>query len=196
MSPGGTPPTLDEVSDDPKWFDDEAEYERAKQVWARDEFTHPGHLEDLTDAQIEAFDAVFIPGGHAPLNDLHANGDVARILRVQHEANKLTGAICHGTSALLAPASDDQPWIYAGYSLTGYSGIEEDLSIALHYVGGLPKVHLEAELRAAGGLYSQSVVPFTGHVVRDGELLTGEDPQSTKQFAEAFVDALAPRSDP
>ncbi|MDB4935099.1 MAG: thiamine biosynthesis protein ThiJ [Labilithrix sp.] len=191
VSPGGMSPTLDDVSDKAKWFDDEAEYQRAKALFAEPRFQHPKRLEDVSDADVRTYDAVFLPGGHAPMNDLHESRDLARVLRAQHARGKLTGAICHGTSGLLSPTTDGQPWIYAGYKLTGYSAVEENLGVVFHYVGGMPKLHLQAELQGSGARYSQSLIPFTSHVVRDRELLTGQDPQSTKAFAKAFVDALA-----
>jgi putative intracellular protease/amidase len=190
VSPGGTPPTLDEVSDKAKWFESEEEYEGAKELFARPAFRRPAQLESITDAVLERYDAVFIPGGHAPMDDLYKSKDVARILRRQHARKKLTGAICHGTSALLAPVKAGEPWIYDGYRLTGYSASEESLGVLLGYVGGSPKLGLQTELQDAGAMYSQSFIPFTSHVVRDRELVTGQDPQSTHKFAEVFTAAL------
>lgn len=190
VSPRGVAPTLDEVSDKAKWFENKEEYAAAKELFDGTLFQHPGRLEDISDAVLDRYDAVFLPGGHAPMNDLSANPDLARILRRQHAANKVTGAICHGTSGLLAARTSGQPWIYAGYRLTGYSDIEEILGVTLGYVGGFPKLKLQNELQRGGARYSQSFIPFTSHVVHDRELVTGQDPQSTKEFAEELTKAL------
>jgi putative intracellular protease/amidase len=190
VSPGGAPPALDEVSDKERWFENEREYADAKAIFAHGAFQHPGRLEAVTDTALANFDAVFLPGGHAPMSDLVANPDLARILRRQHAANKLTGAICHGTSGLLAPRVPGQPWIYAGYKLTGYSEKEEKIGVGLGYVGGTPKLQLQKELEGAGARYEHSLIPFTSHVEHDRELVTGQDPQSTHEFAKEFTKAL------
>ncbi len=190
VSPGGATPTLDPVSDDKKWFDGREEYDAAKALFAHPAFQHPGRLEEVSDAVLDVFDAVFLPGGHAPMTDLAANRDLARILRRQHAANKLTGAICHGTSGLLSTSTDGQPFLYAGYRLTGYSAKEETLGVLFGYVGGMPKLRLQRAFEAAGARYSHSFLPFTSHVVHDRELVTGQDPQSTEEFGEEFTKAL------
>ncbi|MEA2747193.1 MAG: hypothetical protein QOI41_1336, partial [Myxococcales bacterium] len=56
VSPGGKTPTLDDVSDKAKWFDDEAEYQRAKRLFEEPRFQHPKRLEDVTEADVRGYD--------------------------------------------------------------------------------------------------------------------------------------------
>jgi putative intracellular protease/amidase len=194
VSPGGRPPTLDAVSDKPREFDNEADYESAKQTLEDTGFHHPAPLEAVSDDDVRSYDAVFIPGGHAPMTDLRVDANVARILRLQHAAGKLTGSLCHGPAALLADVAADpntkHPWIYAGYRMTALSASEEVLATVTGLVGGQPAVHLESSLRLAGADYRPNILPFQSKVVQDRELVTGQNPQSAKEFAEAFAKAL------
>jgi putative intracellular protease/amidase len=194
VSPGGKPPTLDAVSDKPSEFDDEADFESAKKTLDDTGFHHPAPLESVTDDDVRSYDAVFIPGGHAPMTDLRVDANVARILRVQHQAGKLTGSLCHGPAALLADVAADpttkHPWIYAGYHLTALSAGEEILATVTGLVGGQPAVHLESALIDAGASFRQNLLPFKSNVVQDRELVTGQNPQSAKEFAQAFAQAL------
>jgi putative intracellular protease/amidase len=42
-----------------------------------------------------------------------------------------------------------------------------------------------------GGLYSSAAQPFGAHVVRDGNLFTGQNPASAGPLAEAIMGVLA-----
>jgi putative intracellular protease/amidase len=194
VSPGGRPPTLDPVSDKASSFDGEADYQSARKTLEDTGFRHPAPLEAVSDDDVRSYDALFIPGGHAPMTDLRVDANVARILRLQHAAGKLTGSICHGPAALLADVAADpstkHPWIYAGYRMTALSAGEEVLATLTGLVGGKPAVHLEASLRLAGADFRPNIVPFQSKVEQDRELVTGQNPQSAKEFAEAFAKAL------
>jgi putative intracellular protease/amidase len=194
VSPGGRPPTLDAVSDKAREFDSEADYESAKSTLETTGFHHPQPLESVSDDDVRGYDAVFIPGGHAPMTDLRVDANVARILRVQHGAGKLTGTLCHGPAALLADVAaapnTQHPWIYAGYRMTALSASEEVIATVTGLVGGQPAVHLEDSLRRAGANFQPNILPFHSKVEQDRELVTGQNPQSAKEFAETFYKAL------
>jgi putative intracellular protease/amidase len=195
VSPGGHPPTLDAVSDKASEFDNEADYQSAKKTLEDTGFNHPQPIETVSDDDVHGYDAVLIPGGHAPMTDLRVDANVARILRLQHAAGKLTGSLCHGPAALLADVAADpntqHPWIYSGYRMTALSAGEEILATVTGLVGGQPAVHLEDSLLRAGALYRQNLLPFHSNVEQDRELVTGQNPQSAKEFGDAFAKALA-----
>jgi len=48
------------------------------------------------------FDAVYIPGGHAPMQDLLKSTALGRLLVAFHHRNKATALVCHGPIALLS----------------------------------------------------------------------------------------------
>ena len=65
---------------------------------------------------------------------------------------------------------------------------EEDYDLIFYPGGHGP---MEDELVARGLDYDKGLLPFPSHVVVDGNLYTGQNPQSSKKLAKTLVDALA-----
>ncbi|MEK5745632.1 type 1 glutamine amidotransferase domain-containing protein, partial [Acinetobacter variabilis] len=47
------------------------------------------------------------------------------------------------------------------------------------------------ELIERGANYKQAFIPFTSYVVSDNRIITGQNPQSSKEIAEAVVKRLS-----
>jgi len=60
-------------------------------VLAEPSFRAPRKFADLTDRELEQFAGVFLPGGHAPMQDLKDNAELGRILGFFHDRQKTTG---------------------------------------------------------------------------------------------------------
>ncbi|MDN7739068.1 MULTISPECIES: type 1 glutamine amidotransferase domain-containing protein [Burkholderia] len=79
----------------------------------------------LAKIELGGFDAVFVPGGHGPMQDLAVDADTGRLLAAAiADPGKLVAAVCHGQAALLA-AGDATAWAFRGRRLTGFSNVEE-----------------------------------------------------------------------
>lgn len=141
----------------------------------------PIPLEDLDAAD---FNAVLIPGGHGPMSDLVIDADTGRLLTDAHKRGALIGALCHGPAALLA-AQDAGANIFAGYQVTAFTDTEETQ-------GGLAdnSPWLLASRLAEAGLALDTGASWSDHVVADRNLITGQNPQSSKAFAAAITDRL------
>jgi putative intracellular protease/amidase len=50
----------------------------------------------------DRYDAVYIPGGHAPMQDLLYSAPLGRLLANFHQQGKPTALVCHGPIALLS----------------------------------------------------------------------------------------------
>jgi putative intracellular protease/amidase len=83
---------------------------------------NPEALESLTAAP---FDAVFIPGGYAPMIDLWADAACGSLIAGFHRADKPIAAVCHGPAALLSYTGPAGQWPFAGYKMTAFSDAEE-----------------------------------------------------------------------
>ena len=203
-TPSGKLATMDASSNDKKFFGgDEAARKNAVDFV---EHLPVITLKSAAAGDISQYDAVFIPGGHAPMTDLMQDEDLGTILRYAHEHNIVTAAICHGPVALLAAlpdaaayrtalASDDvraavknaDGWIYSGYQMTVLSDAEE-------WPGEVAKgtqmpFHVEQALQIAGGtMVEQSL--YQSHVVRDRELITGQNPASDIALGKAIDGAI------
>jgi len=188
-TPGGRAPVMDRVSDDVAWFKDKAEYESAKRLVASlDGMRKPRALESLTEKELKGFRGVFLPGGHAPMEDLYRDANLGRVLRHFHRYGKTTALICHAPIAILA-ARTREGWIYSGYRMTVFSTAEEKQEEARGHLDGHLTFYVEEALAKAGGKVTVAP-PWTSHVVQDRELITGQNPMSDHALAEALVKAL------
>ena len=132
------------------------------------------------------FDGLFIPGGHGPIVDLVEDTDLQDLVAAFFDEGKLIGAVCHGPAALLDVRGPDGHFLVRDKEITGFSNLEERLA-GMH--GKVPLL-LEAELERRGARYSRSLIPMTAHVVRDGGIVTGQNPASTHKVTEEFHEGL------
>lgn len=140
----------------------------------------------LSEIEAEVFDAVFLVGGHGTMWDFPDEPALGRLLERSAERGAVIASVCHGAAGLLA--APPSAGLVAGRALTGFSDLEE-AQVGLSEV--VPFL-LEARLRAAGARHS-SGGPFGVHVVRDGQLVTGQNPSSSGACARAALAALAER---
>jgi putative intracellular protease/amidase len=81
----------------------------------------PRVLGDLSEDQVDAHDALFLPGGHGPMQDLVHSEPLGRIIRHFQAREKLVVAVCHGPAELLSATRVDGTWPFQGYLLTGFT---------------------------------------------------------------------------
>ena len=140
----------------------------------------------LSDMNADDFEALFVPGGHGPMMDLASDPDILRLLPEFDRAGKIIGAVCHGPAAFVnAVGGDGQP-LTGGRRVSGFTNNEEKLVQLDHVV----PFSLEDELKRHGAHFDGTPIPFAPHVVRDGNLITGQNPASSKGIAERMLEAL------
>lgn len=139
----------------------------------------------LADMQEGDFDAIFYPGGHGPLWDLHADTASIALIESFAAANKPVAAVCHAPAVLLkAKAADGSPLV-AGKKVTGFSNTEE-AAVGLTEV--VPYL-LEDELTALCGEYEKTE-DWNPLALTDGLLITGQNPASSAAVADALLELL------
>lgn len=212
-TPTGLAPTLDPVSDTPDHFlnTSQENYNAHKALLNRLMLTDKVHspvvsFKRIEQMGIEKFDAVFVPGGHAPLGDLVANDLLGKFLNHFHSEAKPTGLVCHGPVALLSSlpnskefeidmrkgkkAKPGKDWIYKGYKMTVFSNTEETTATK-YYLGGDELFYWpQNALTYAGGDYSRSKEDWAPHVVVDRELVTGQNNKSSTAVGKAVIKLL------
>lgn len=139
----------------------------------------------LADMAIGDYDAVFYPGGHGPLWDLAGDAHSIALIEAALAAGKPVGAVCHAPAVLREVKGLDGAPLVKGKAVTGFSNSEE-AAVALTDV--VPFL-VEDMLVAKGGSYSRGA-DWAPHVVRDGLLVTGQNPASSAPTAEALLDML------
>lgn len=210
-TPEGKAPTLDKSSVDKMYFNnDAAELARYQALLAQLNITSAKDSPVISLARVEQigleqFDALYIPGGHAPMQDLLTSAPLGRVLTHFHDKGKTTALVCHGPIALLSTLADAKGfvgqlaakgqasapsgWIYAGYKMTVISNQEEELAKGL-LGGGAMKFYPQTALQQAGGRYSSNTSPWTSHVVTDRELVTGQNPASALEVGQVLIERL------
>lgn len=180
-SPKGGQPPLDPKSDEPGFqtedthrFKGDAEAQRVL-----------AHTVKLAEIRPEAYDAVFYPGGHGPLWDLADDADSIRLIETFHRAGKPVALVCHGPGALRRARAEDGTALVRGKQVTGFANSEE---AAVQLTDVVPFL-VEDALKEAGGVYSKAE-DWHPYVVREGHLITGQNPASSAPAAKALLDAL------
>jgi len=139
----------------------------------------------LADMNVDDFDAVFYPGGHGPLWDLHNDSDSISLIEAFIAAGKPVASVCHAPAVLLKAKVKNGDPLVKGKKVTGFSNTEE-AAVGLKDV--VPYL-LEDQLLALGGLY-QKVDDWNSLAVVDGLIITGQNPGSSAAVAEALINAL------
>jgi putative intracellular protease/amidase len=209
-NPKGNAPTLDKKSDNASFFGGDEKKYRAVRVFhdKLDALKNPKKLSAVINQGLAEYRAVLFPGGHAPMQDLLIDANVAAVLRHFHQYQKVTALICHGPIALLAAMPNARKfndamrkgdataanllardWQYRGYRMTIFSNVEEKIA-EQSQLGGKMLFYPEDALMAAGGNVKVADA-WKSHVVVDRELITAQNPFSDDAFVEVLLKSLA-----
>lgn len=203
-TPKGMAPSVDRTSIDRMYFGgDETAMRESEALLGKLKITSPAETPVVSLSRVEQigydhFDAVYVPGGHAPMQDLLVDADLGELLRHFHASGKTTALMCHGPIALLSTLSEpvaftgelaagrqaaaDAGWIYAGYRMTVFSNGEEEMAKPL-LKGGEMKFYPQDALALAGGAIANGDTPFQPNMIVDRELITGQNPASATEVA-------------
>jgi putative intracellular protease/amidase len=101
------------------------------------------------------------------------------------QAGKVVATICHGSAALLNVRLPNQEYLIRNVKCTGFSDAEEQ------DLGAIP-FSLESMLvERSGGQYEKASEPSVPHVVVAGNLVTGQNPASARDFGQAILAAIS-----
>jgi len=180
-TPGGVVPTVDTMSLRPemagsaqKALDYEDVIERA------DELRWPI---DIKNARLEDYDAVYLPGGHGPMEDLAYDADCGKLLSDALASGKPLAVVCHAPAALLSTRDAEGKSPFEGYHITGFADEEEE-AVGL---AARAKWLMEDEVTDKVDVeYSRGPIwqPYT---VADRNLFTGQNPASSGPLAREHV---------
>ncbi|GFS16559.1 thiamine biosynthesis protein ThiJ [Elysia marginata] len=139
-----------------------------------------------TAGQINPSDyvAVLYPGGHGPMFDLANDATIAEITSKVFNNGGVVAAVCHGPAGLVPVKINGEP-IVKGRKVTAFSNAEED---AMQLSSAMPFM-LETKLKEQGGQFAAAAL-WQNHVVVDGKLITGQNPNSAHAIAEAMIALL------
>ena len=180
-SPKGGQPPIDPKSDEP-----------GAQTPATIRFKADAALQELlantkplNEISADDFDGVFYPGGHGPLWDLTNDEDSIKLIEAFWKSRKPVAAVCHAPAVLLNVKDEFGDYLVKDKKVTGFTNTEE---AAVQLTDIVPFL-LEDELKAKGGIYSKSD-DWASYTVKDGLLITGQNPASSEAAAEELVKLL------
>lgn len=139
----------------------------------------------LADVRADSFDAVFYPGGHGPLWDLYETPESVKIIGQFWRSGKPVAAVCHAPAVLLNVKDENGEPLIKGKKVTGFTNTEEE-AVGLTQV--VPYL-LEDELKSRGGHFSRGS-DWASYVVKDGKLITGQNPASSEEAAKELLAML------
>ncbi|WP_433728659.1 type 1 glutamine amidotransferase domain-containing protein [Actinoplanes sp. CA-051413] len=182
-TPGGTTPNVDMMSLRPSMAGGEqGALELEEIIRSAEVMRRPLRL---SDARLEDYDAVYLPGGHGPMQDLAVDADAGRLLTAALASGKPLAIVCHAPAALLATRiHGESP--FRGYRVTGFTNEEEEA------VGLASRCQwlLEDELRDKVGVEFSRGPVWEPYIVEDRNLLTGQNPHSAATLAERLLKIL------
>ena len=181
-SPAGGQPPLDPKSNEPS-FQTEMTHRFEADAAATAQLAATVRLDTVDQAD---FDTVFYPGGHGPLWDLAEDRHSIALIEAFIAANKPVALVCHAPGVLRhVKAADGRPLV-EGKKVSGFTNTEEE-GVGLTEV--VPFL-VEDELRKLGGDYSKGP-DWASYVVRDGLLITGQNPGSSAAAAALLLQQIA-----
>ncbi len=135
----------------------------------------------LEEVDVSVYDAVFVPGGLAPMVDMPENELLKKVIVDTYEHGGVISAVCHGPVAFLNARLSDGTYLVAGKNLTSFTTTEED-----HYARPDVPFDLQSALAAQGAVY-HTVEPWGANSIQDGRMVTGQNPASAKGVAEKVI---------
>lgn len=159
---------------------------------ARDHLADPAFMQRLKTTLAPSainptqYKAIYYTGGHGTMWDFPTNKALQNISEQIYRQGGIVSAVCHGVGGLLPLQDENGKPLIADRTVTGFANIEETLSGIKSQV----PFSLQNGLIERGAKYKQAFVPFTSYVVSDDRIITGQNPQSSKEIAEAVVKRL------
>lgn len=135
------------------------------------------------------YDAVFLPGGHGTMWDLPASTALAKTVVATLGRGGVVAAVCHGPAGLVSAKFDNGEPVVAGKRVAAFTNSEE---VAAGLDKAVPFL-LEDRLRALGAKL-ETAPDFQPLALRDGNLITGQNPASSEKVAELVLEALNERA--
>jgi putative intracellular protease/amidase len=138
----------------------------------------------LSEVDVTGYDAIFIPGGLAPMVDMPEAPVLKQVVAETYERGAVVGAVCHGPVSLLNVKLSDGSYLVKGKNLTSFTTEEED-----GYARRDVPFDLQTALSEQGAIHHPAKA-WTANSLADGRLVTGQNPASAKGTAEKMISVL------
>lgn len=148
-------------------------------------FKAPLKLADVVAGGLDAYAAVFIPGGHGALIGLPESADVKAVLDWAMANDRFVVSLCHGPAAFLALGDSD---VWRGYRICAFPDALDAKTPDIGYMPGHLTWKFGEKLKALG--FEIVNDDISGAVHRDRKLLTGDSPLAGNALGKLAAGAL------
>lgn len=138
----------------------------------------------LSEVDVNNYDAVFVPGGLAPMVDMPENAELKKVIADAYDRNAVVGAVCHGPVSLLNVKLSDGTYLVNGKNIASFTTEEED-----NYARADVPFDLQTALTEQGAIF-HAAEAWSANSIADGNLVTGQNPASAKGVGEKIVAIL------
>ncbi|MBC7938129.1 MAG: type 1 glutamine amidotransferase domain-containing protein [Rhizobacter sp.] len=138
----------------------------------------------LSNVDVSVYDAIFVPGGLAPMVDMPENPLLKKVIAETYERNAVVGAVCHGPVSLLNVKLSDGSYIVNGKNIASFTTEEED-----NFARPDVPFDLQTALTKQGAIF-HAAEPWSANSITDGNLVTGQNPASARGVAEKIIAIL------
>ncbi len=180
-SPLGGQPPIDPTSDGEDSQTDDTRRFKGDEAAQK----HLASTEKLSTVNADGFDAIFYPGGHGPLWDLAEDADSKQLIETFYTSGKPVGAVCHAPAVFRHTVRADGKPLVSGLRVTGFTNSEEE---AVGLTSVVPFL-VEDMLKSNDGKYEKGD-DWADFVLRDGNLVTGQNPASSASAAKELLALL------
>jgi len=155
-------------------------------------FSHQKKLADVMTAWnlgkpdgLMSYDAIYLAGGHGCCTDFVDNKTLKSAIEGMYKAGKIVAADCHGPIAFAQCVKPDGSPLVQGLTCTGFSDSEET---AVQQTGNVPFL-IETKFKELGAKYEKGD-DWNPKACTDGNLVTGQNPQSSEACVKAVLAKL------
>lgn len=138
----------------------------------------------LSGVDVGSYDAIFVPGGLAPMVDMPDAPLLKQVVAETYERGAVVGAVCHGPVAFLNVKLSNGSYLVSGKNIASFTTAEED-----NYARADVPFDLQTALTKQGAIF-HAAAPWSANSIADGNLVTGQNPASAKGVGEKMVALL------
>ncbi|AUN32410.1 type 1 glutamine amidotransferase domain-containing protein [Niveispirillum cyanobacteriorum] len=133
----------------------------------------------------DGFDAIYMPGGHGTVFDMPYNKKLHDLLFRFDATGRVIAALCHAPAVFAGMRRPDGTPFIAGRTVAAFTDAEE------RAVDGVEKVPflLETRLKELGAIH-HGAADWASNAILDGNLVTGQNPQSSAAAATLLLGLL------
>ena len=147
----------------------------------------PGVLltKPLAEIDPSKYSAIFFAGGHGAMWDFPDSEALKKLTATIYQNGGVVGAVCHGPAALVNVTFEDGTHLLSGKTTTVFTNDEEE---AVGLTETVPFL-LQTTFEEAGAKVKPAK-NFSVNAVRDGRLVTGQNPASAEKAGKLLLEAM------